>query len=520
MVALGFGWLSYQLFWLPGTVAWMSHYLTNVLAPPLLVWLALVYPSGRFRYRLEWIVVVLAWILWAWGRTLNVLTDDPRTYCLSCPHNVLLASIDPSLQLSLGRASVIGTLLLVGVVVVLLLLHWSRATSRGRRSILPLLWVSGPPVAWEVYFQGAQLALWPFEPRVNPWSNLALVAVPLGYVYARVRDQLTRGGVAKLIIGLGSRGQTGELGPVPARTLHDPSVVVGYWKPEEGQFADVDGREVAVPNDGDRSRKATLLELGGEPLAVIIHDAAVDDDPRLLTAATAAVSMAMENEQLHALVLAQLDEVRASRARIVTAQDDERRRLERDLHDGAQQNLVALKIKVGLAEMLVEKDPARAKLMLAELKVDTDEALQNLRDLARGVYPPLLADKGLVAALESQARKATVPVEVVANAVGRYPQEVEAAVYFCCLEALQNVQKYAFAQTVVVRIDGSDRGLSFEVTDDGQGFDGVSAKRGAGLTNMTDRIDALGGHLEVSSTPEFGTRIQGSLPALVAVAPG
>jgi len=270
----------------------------------------------------------------------------------------------------------------------------------------------GPPVAWEVYFQGAQLALWPFEPRVNPWFNLALVAVPLGYVHARVRDQLTRGGVAELIIGLGSRGQTGELGPVLARTLHDPSLVVGYWKPEEGHFADVDGREVAVPYDKDRSRKATVLELGGEPLAVIIHDAAVDDDPMLMTAATAAVSMAMENERLHALVLAQLDEVRASRVRIVTAQDDERRRLERDLHDGAQQNLVALKIKVGLAEMLVEKDPARAKLMLAELKVDTDEALQNLRDLARGVYPPLLADKGLVAALESQARKATVPVRL------------------------------------------------------------------------------------------------------------
>jgi signal transduction histidine kinase len=208
---------------------------------------------------------------------------------------------------------------------------------------------------------------------------------------------------------------------------------------------------------------------------------------------------------------ARLEELRASRQRLVTAQDQERRRLERNLHDGAQQHLVALKVKLGLAEMLVRRDPARAKQTLDELKSDADEALETLRDLARGIYPPLLADKGLRVALESQARKTTVPVKVEADTVGRYPQDVEAAVYFCVLEALQNIQKYAHASQVVIRVREGDGIVSFEVDDNGQGFDPAGVKRGAGLTNMEDRLDALGGALQVTSSPGHGTTVQGSL---------
>jgi signal transduction histidine kinase len=157
--------------------------------------------------------------------------------------------------------------------------------------------------------------------------------------------------------------------------------------------------------------------------------------------------------------------------------------------------------------------------LLSELKADADEALETLRSLARGIYPPLLADRGLQAALESQVRKATLPVEVEAVGLARYPQEIEAAVYFCCLEALQNVQKYAEAAGAVLKLNGSEGSLTFEVVDNGKGFDAATVKRGAGLTNMTDRIDALGGSLEMSSTPGSGTRVYGSLPALVAAVP-
>ena len=180
-----------------------------------------------------------------------------------------------------------------------------------------------------------------------------------------------------------------------------------------------------------------------------------------------------------------------------------------------------MKVKLGLAEMLLKRDPAKAKLTLEQLKGDADEALETLRDLARGIYPPLLADKGLVVALESQARKATVPVAVETDGVERYPQDIEATVYFCVLEALQNVQKYALATAVIVRLRHDEGTLTFSVNDDGRGFDIATAKRGAGLANMADRLDALGGALNVTSTPGAGTTITGTLPvqsaSLVAV---
>ena len=223
--------------------------------------------------------------------------------------------------------------------------------------------------------------------------------------------------------------------------------------------------------------------------------------------------LVLKNVGLSADLRARLDDLRASRQRLVSAQDVERRRLERNLHDGAQQHLVALKVKLGLAEMLLLRDPAKVAAILEQLKGDADETLETLRDLARGIYPPLLADKGLVVALESQARKATVPVRVEAAGVARYAQDVEATVYFCVLEALQNVQKYAGASHVVVRLRASTdpATLTFEVEDDGAGFDTATARKGAGLTNMNDRMDALGGKVEVISHPGDGTRVIGEL---------
>ena len=223
--------------------------------------------------------------------------------------------------------------------------------------------------------------------------------------------------------------------------------------------------------------------------------------------------LVLKNVGLTAALEARLDELRASRQRLVTAQDEARRRLERNLHDGAQQNLVALKVKLGLVGMLVAKDPEKAKATVQELQADADEALQTLRDLARGIYPPLLADQGLRAALESQARKATLPVVVDADGATRYPQEIEAAVYFCCLEALQNAQKYGNATQVTVRLRENDHSLSVDVEDDGDGFDAGATRAGSGLTNMKDRIDALGGTFDVESSVGHGTRVHAQLPA-------
>ncbi len=210
--------------------------------------------------------------------------------------------------------------------------------------------------------------------------------------------------------------------------------------------------------------------------------------------------------------VALLSDLRASRQRLVAAQDEERRRLERNLHDGAQQQLVALSVKQRLVGGLVRKDPDKAVSMIAELQEDTASALDTLRDLARGIYPQVLADQGLPAALEAQIRKTPVPVELRPDSVGRHPQEIEAAVYFCCLEALQNVLKYANASRAVVRLQEDGPWLTFGVEDDGAGFDPARTKLGTGLQGMSDRLEALGGGLEIRSQPGSGTTIAGRVP--------
>ena len=207
-----------------------------------------------------------------------------------------------------------------------------------------------------------------------------------------------------------------------------------------------------------------------------------------------------------------VEDLRASRQRLVAAQDEERRRLERNIHDGAQQQLVALAVKARLARQLTKRDPAKTAEMLIQIETETQTALEDLRDLARGIYPPLLADRGLVAALEAQSRKAAAPVSVEANAVGRYSVDVEATVYFCALEALQNVAKYADADRTVIHLSQSNGSLSFEVVDEGRGFDPDAVATGSGLQGMADRLAAVGGSLEIRSAPGQGTTVAGRVP--------
>jgi signal transduction histidine kinase len=213
-----------------------------------------------------------------------------------------------------------------------------------------------------------------------------------------------------------------------------------------------------------------------------------------------------------------ISELRESRQRLVTAGDEARRRLERNLHDGAQQDLVALAIKLKIAGGVLGDDDAEARELLAELQVDTAAALENLRTLARGIYPPLLADLGLVAALNAQAGKSPVPVTVRAEGIGRFPQDTEAAVYFCCLEALQNTAKYACATAARISLSAADGALTFAVSDDGAGYDSARTPMGSGLRNMADRLTALGGRLEVRSAPGAGTTVTGQLPVAVPAA--
>jgi signal transduction histidine kinase len=269
-------------------------------------------------------------------------------------------------------------------------------------------------------------------------------------------------------------------------------------------FPDVD-RALPVRHQAELLGALTLTKPVNEPVTPA--------EEKLLSDLASQAGLMLRNVRLTAELQARLVELRDSRRRLVTAQDEERRRLERNLHDGAQQQLVALAVKQRLAEGLVRRDPDKAAQILADLQAETAEALANLRDLARGIYPPLLADKGLPAALEAHARKVPMPVTVEAEGLGRYPQEVEAAVYFCCLEALQNVAKYAEAASATVSLSAKAGDLNFVVIDDGKGFDPGAMPPGSGLQGMADRLEAQGGTLEVRSEPGTGTIVTGRIPA-------
>jgi signal transduction histidine kinase len=249
-------------------------------------------------------------------------------------------------------------------------------------------------------------------------------------------------------------------------------------------------------------------------------EALTPTEGRLLADLAGQVGLVLKNAGLRDQLLARLEEIRASRLRLVAAQDAERRRIERNIHDGAQQQLVALAIKLSITESMIGTDTEGEREMLAELRQDAAGAVADLRDLARGIYPPLLASKGLVAALEAQASKAPVPTSVAAEGVERYPQDLEAAVYFCVLEALQNVAKYAGATRAEVRLAASGYDLTFEVTDDGAGFDPGTKAHGTGLQGMADRLYAHGGSLAVRSTPGAGTTVVGRIPCRVLEAAG
>jgi signal transduction histidine kinase len=245
--------------------------------------------------------------------------------------------------------------------------------------------------------------------------------------------------------------------------------------------------------------------LGALTVSMPAREALGQTQERLLENLGAQAGLVLRNARL-------IEELRASRQRLVTAQDQERRRLERNIHDGAQQQLVALAVKLRLARTVAGRDPDRADELLGQLQTETQETLEDLRDLARGIYPPLLADQGLAAALEAQSRKVPFPVEVQRDGVGRYPAEAEATAYFCVLEALQNASKYAEAAGAVISLREEDGSLVFSVSDDGRGFDLQTTARGAGLQNMADRLEALGGRLQVDSSPGSGTMVTGRIP--------
>ena len=340
--------------------------------------------------------------------------------------------------------------------------------------------------------------------RATPYQVLSDFARRIGGAYASedVLPQMAQivaagTGAERVVVWL---RVAGELQPEASSDGGPPPAPL----PLEGQaMPSLPGADVGVPviHQGELLGAISIRMSRGEPLRPA--------GEQLVADVASQAGLALSNAGL-------VEDLRASRQRLVAAQDEERRRLERNLHDGAQQDLVALAIKLRLAGAAADEDPAQAKEIIGELQADAAAALENLRDLARGIYPPLLADLGLVAALNAQARKSPVPVAVEADGVGRLPQDTEAAVYFCCLEALQNIAKYARATQASIRLQAEDAALCFTVSDDGAGYDARRTAMGSGQRNMADRLAALDGRLEVRSAPGQGTVVTARVPLLQA----
>jgi signal transduction histidine kinase len=344
--------------------------------------------------------------------------------------------------------------------------------------------------------------------RATPYEVLSDFSARVGDAYAD-EDVLQR--MAR-ILGEGIGAERTDVWLAVGRELHD----VAVWPSDAAAAASILLSGDRMPPIGDTDR-AYPVEQAGEFLgALAVRKPASDPvspaDEKLIAGLAGQAGLVLRNVRLTEELKLHLEDLKAAQKRLVTAQDEERRRLERNIHDGAQQQLVALSVKARLARSVSERDPGRAAEMLEQIERETQTALEDLRDLARGIYPPLLADKGLPAAIDAQARRSSVPVDVSPDGVGRYPQEVESAVYFSCLEALQNVAKYARASRAAVRLGESGGALVFEVADDGTGFDPATAAHGTGLQGIADRIAALEGTLEVRSAPGEGTTVVGRVP--------
>jgi signal transduction histidine kinase len=509
------------------------------------------------RARMQWlgwgVTVAGASALVVW--LLHVLLEWPEiapelaaAATLFIPLSIMLANID-SLALRVDKlltrtVEAGGIVLMVGAIYLVIVLGFGDSPTSSERRVLGLSMVAGVIAA---------LCYGPARSRLSEFANRRVYgerqapdepiqtfgarmsrAIPLEELLLQLAESCKKSmQLVAAEVWTGTGGVLELAASVPYRDAErirmsvDEVTVVARAHVSGNAWAQVWLPGILEYHNGRLVRVVPLAH-SGELLGVILCARAGDDTPfteeeyRVLTELARQVGLALHNSRLDTALQASLDdlrianeELRASRSRIVVASDESRRQIERNLHDGAQQHLVALAVKLGLAKQLLASDPAVVEPMLDELRADAQETLTQLRELAHGIYPPLLIDRGLGEALRAAANRAVLPTEVRAD-VGRFAPEVEAAVYFCCLEAMQNAGKHAGENArITITVTTAEGDLSFVVADDGTGFDATSnAVRGHGFVNMADRVGAIGGTIDVESAPGTGTRISGRMPAI------
>jgi signal transduction histidine kinase len=476
--------------------------------------LLLAFPSGRLQSLAERRIVAATYLLTAVGVVPLWLFADPKKLdCDECPANVLLIHSYPSL------VSTVATILnligagLVACVLVVLVKRWRRASPAQRRFLVPVYSAGVAVLLLLIVLVVLQAGGLENDALDALWlaSMVPFALVPFLFLGTLVRTRMIQSGaVGELMARLGETPRRGELRDALARALRDPSLELVYWLPEDERFVDGEGHLVELPGPGS-GRAVTKVEREGECVAALVHDAMVHDEQGgYVDAIGAAASLALQNDRLEAELRSKVEELRASRQRMLRIGLEERRRLERDLHDGAQQRLVSMALNMRLARARLRDDPGSAEDLLDGAAGELDAALEELRELARGIHPALLSERGLETALEILARRAPVPVQLGRVPGERLPEAVELVAYFVVAEALTNVAKYAAASRATVDINRMNGKLVVQVKDDGIG--GADPDAGTGLRGLSDRLAVIEGRLEIDSQPGRGTTITAKIP--------
>ncbi len=476
----------------------------DVLPAAIFLHVYLAFPDGRLRTRFERVLVASAY---ASAIGLQLVKMSLGAFGAD---NLLVISAQPDAAQVAERVQLvsISAMCLAGIGV--LVARRRRAGRPLRRSVALLVdsFAIGLVMIAVLFVLGA------FQgPEFKEFQRATLIVIgisPIAFLIGLLDARLARSSVGDLLVGLRGDPSPADLRDALAGALRDPSLTLVYWLPEFGSYADLAGQPVELPTPDSR-RAMTLIDREGTHVAALLHDPSLKDEPELLDAVTAAAGIALENARLHVELRARLEELRGSRARIVEVAQTERKRMERNLHDGAQQRLVALSLELSLLEEQLDAG-SDEKARLEQARREIAASLAELRELARGLHPAVVSGHGLAVALEQLAALAPVPVELKVDLDGRLPEALEVAAYYVVSESLANVGKYAEASSATVDVGRRNGFILVEVVDDGIG--GADTERGGGLRGLADRVEALGGRLRVWSPDGGGTRVRAEIPCV------
>jgi signal transduction histidine kinase len=502
MILAGFAMFVSNLAWTNVPVLHTIGQACDLLPAALLLHLFLAYPTGRIERAFDRALVLFAYVT-AFGLELvGMLLGGFGE------NNILEITSEPRAAELLLQAQLL-TLSACALTGVAILALRRRGEPRPPRRSVELLTDSFllALVMIALLFTAGAFDAPGFE-TIRRATLVVLGLTPIAFLSGLLGAHLARSAVGELFVELRSNPAPADLRDALAHALRDPSLELAYWLPQFGSYVDVAGR-VATPPDDDVRRRTTLIVREGERVAALVHDPILDDEPELLDAVTAAAGIALENGRLHAEIGARLEELRGSRARVLDAGQQERQRLERNLHDGAQQRLIALSLELGLLEARLDSDPT-ARLRLKRARREIALSLEELRAVARGIHPAVVSAHGLAVALEQLAARAAVPVRLTVELDDRLPERLEVAAFYVVSESLANIGKHAHASAATIGVTRENQQVIVEIVDDGVG--GADTEHGSGLRGLADRVEALDGTFRIWTSLGTGTRVRAELP--------